>query len=109
MWGHGTVDIKKIYRPSKTEKYAKLKNYLLGNLQEFKDDERSSRKRLLLKSKNLEKPVVIKGTHQEIMENLNNLGDEYDLKKIDSYKFKHEYLNYIASTTYLLVPKKGER
>ncbi|KYG90623.1 hypothetical protein A0U40_06515 [[Bacillus] sp. KCTC 13219] len=106
MWGHGNVDIKKIYRLSRNGKCAELKNYLLGNLQEFKSDERSFGKRLLLKSKNLEKPVVIKGTHQEITEILNSLED--DLKKIDGYKFKHEYLNYIASTTYLRIPKKAK-
>lgn len=100
------MDIKKIYRLSRNGKYAELKNYLLGNLQEFKSDERSFGKRLLLKSKNLEKPVVIKGTHQEITEILNSLED--DLKKIDGYKFKHEYLNYIASTTYLRIPKKAK-
>jgi len=106
IWGLGTVDVKKIYHLSMIGKYAKLKNYLLGNLQEFKEDERSFGKRLLLKSKNLEKPPVIKGTYKEIREILDGLGS--DLKMVDGYKFKHEYLNYIASTTYRLLTKKVE-
>lgn len=106
IWGLGTVDVKKIYHLSMVGKYAKLKNYLLKNLCEFREDERSFGKRLLLKSKNLEKPLVIKGTYKEIMEILNGL--EGDLKKVDGYKFKLEYLNFIASTTYRRIPKKGE-
>ncbi|MGE7132978.1 rolling circle replication-associated protein [Lysinibacillus xylanilyticus] len=106
MWGLGNVDVKKIYQLSMTGKYADLKNYLLGNLQEFKEDERSFGKRLLLKSKNLEKPHVIKRTNREIIEILNGLGS--DLKMVDGYKFKHEYLNYIASKTYRRLPKKVE-
>lgn len=106
IWGLGAVDVKKIYQLNRTGKYAKLKNYLLGNLQEFKEDERSFGKRLLLKSKNLEKPPVIKGTYKEIREILEGLGS--DLKMVDGYKFKHEYLNYIASTTYRLITKKVE-
>lgn len=106
IWGHGHVDIVKIYSLSMIEKYAKLKNYLIKNLREFKADERSFGKNLLLKSKNLENPKIIKGTYKEIMEYLNNI--EGDLKKIDGYRFSHDYLNYITSVTFKRIRNKKE-
>ncbi|QSB10853.1 RNA replicase [Lysinibacillus fusiformis] len=106
IWGHGHVDIEKIYSLSMVGKYAKLKNYLIKNLREFKADERSFDKNLLLKSKNLEKPEVIRGTYKEIKEYLNRL--EGALKKIDEYRFSHEYLNYITSVTFIRIRNKNE-
>lgn len=106
IWGHGIVNVKNIYSPQFIDKYARLKNYLIKNLFEFKADKRSFGKRLYLQSSNLEKPKIIKGNYTEIMESLKNL--EGNLKKVDGYKITVDFLNYIQSTTFKIVWFKNE-
>lgn len=98
IWGHGTLKFKKIYRLYKGVRNDPFKKYMVKNMAEFKSDERSFGKRLLLKSKNLIEPTTIKGDYKEIVQKVKEL--EGKLKKIESYSFPVEFLNYIKVTTY---------
>jgi hypothetical protein len=100
IWGHGSVDLRRIYCLSMEERRNRLKQDLLKNLRNFKADERSYGKRLFLQSKNLIVPPTIKGDFDELMERLKVKG--YVPKLVESRQFSVEYLGYIELQTYWL-------
>lgn len=93
IWGHGNVDIKRIYSRNPVDTRDRLKMYMVKNLREFKADERSFNKRLYLMSKNLEHPRIIKGSYEDI---ISELKTKYsDIKRLYAIRFDNEYLKYI--------------
>ncbi|MGP3610349.1 rolling circle replication-associated protein [Anoxybacteroides rupiense] len=101
IWGHGSVDVRRVYLLPFLYKESRLQKYLIKNLKEFKADERSYGKRLFLESKNLIKPQVWKGDYEELMEKLKSRG--VVLKKIECVKISVEYLKSMEITTYQVI------
>ncbi|MFC5404415.1 rolling circle replication-associated protein [Cohnella soli] len=105
IWGHGSVDLRRIYCLPMEERRNRLKQDLLKNLRNFKEDERSYGKRLFLQSKNLIVPPTIKGDFDELMERLKANG--YVPKLMDSYSFETEFLGTIQLGTYWLTKQEA--
>ncbi|MGE6850534.1 rolling circle replication-associated protein [Bacillus tropicus] len=101
IWGHGEVYIKRIYKLGVVYSHSPLLKYLVGNLKEFKADERAFGKRLYIKSKNLIEPIVIKGDYNKIVEHLKK--DKSNLEQIDKRKCSVEFIGSIETQIY----KKG--
>ncbi|MNW39541.1 hypothetical protein D3C74_166310 [compost metagenome] len=103
IWGHGIVQLKRIYNVPMGTKRNKLQQYLLKNLAEFKADKRSYGKRLYLRSRNLVEPEIIKGDYETLKADFAASG--HTLKLLESRRFDVEYLDYIELETYRVTEK----
>ncbi|PRT39166.1 rolling circle replication-associated protein [Bacillus wiedmannii] len=100
IWGHGGVNITKIYDVNVVYSQSKLSQYLVDNMQKFKKDERGYGKQAYTFSKNLKKPKVRTGNYDEFMKCLELI----NLEAIDEKGYKNEYRGDVKVTIY---KKKG--
>ncbi len=106
IWGHGNVYLKVIYRLDVVYERSPLSKYLVKNLKEFKEDERSFGKRLYLKSKNLVEPIEDKGSYKEMIKKFG--ADHVGLEKIFSKKFPVKYYKSMEIEVYKKPKKLNE-
>lgn len=98
IWGHGTVDVRKIYTLPTGFYKGRLKHYLIDNLKEFKRDERSFNKRLYLTSNNIVTPRVIRCNAKDFEELKALAGEKVLPLQTDSYH--STFLGKVAVTPY---------
>jgi hypothetical protein len=97
-WEHGSAKAIEIYWLNVSYGKSALTKYLVKNMEEFKADERSFGKRLFVKSRNLEKPEILKGNYDEVLAFIN---EKYPkLKLVEKSKFKTKYLGKMEITIY---------
>lgn len=96
VWGHGGVNITRLYGINVVYSQSKISQYLVGNMQEFKRDERGYGKRAYLCSKKLKTPTVRTGNYDEFMKYLKHL----DLEEVDKKRYNNEYLGDVKVIIY---------
>lgn len=94
IWGHGDVNVKKVYRLNVIYEKSPLSKYFIRNLKEFVDDPRSAGKRLFVRSKNLKEPVITKGSSKKL---LKKLSQEGNLVEIYNKEFPVKYYKSIKN------------
>lgn len=95
IWGYGYTHIEQVYWLEAVYDKSPLLKYLVKNLREFKEDSRSIKKRLYVRSKNLQEPIVIKGDYDELMERI--LTGNESLKSLSKRKIFSKYLESIET------------
>ncbi|WCM61380.1 rolling circle replication-associated protein [Paenibacillus polymyxa] len=104
IWGHGNVDLKRIYSRNIVDRKDRLKMYMIKNLHEFKLDERSYNKHLYLASKNLKQPEITRGNFKELLAKLKDSNEK--VKRLDWMRYNNEYLKYIDMMCFEIVNEK---
>lgn len=96
IWGHGGVNITKGYGINAVYLKCKLSKYLVGNIKEFKEDERGYGKQAYTCSKNLKKPNAITGDYGGLEKKFRL----YNLESVNKQTYRNDYLGRIESIIY---------